>query len=89
MCQCKFFNGDSCSYYDYASGKTEDGYCSSDGEGENEDGEVCDTFDDEVDEDDEIKEMIEERNARIDMIVDDKELSPGEILRRRIQNKWR
>jgi len=27
MCKCKFFNGDSCSYEDRASGQTEDGYC--------------------------------------------------------------
>lgn len=28
MCNCVFYNGDSCSYEDYASGQTEDGYCS-------------------------------------------------------------
>ena len=34
MCNCKFYNGDSCSYEDYASGQSEDGYCMvADGDG--------------------------------------------------------
>lgn len=27
MCDCKYFDGDGCTYHDYANGKTEDGYC--------------------------------------------------------------
>jgi hypothetical protein len=27
MCDCYWFNGDSCTYDDYATGQSEDGYC--------------------------------------------------------------
>lgn len=47
MCNCKFFNGDSCSYEDRASGQSEDGYCMvADGDGSDVEftKEDCDTY---------------------------------------------
>jgi hypothetical protein len=41
MCDCYWFNGDSCSYEDRASGQTEDGYCEYEDEGDASD---CDSY---------------------------------------------
>jgi hypothetical protein len=50
MCDCYYFNGDSCGYEDYATGQSEDGYCNHgefeyDDDGDETDEEVeCDCY---------------------------------------------
>ena len=50
MCECKWFNGDSCDYPDYANGQTEDGYC-----GVEDDCSECEEYEEYEEEDDENK----------------------------------
>ena len=60
MCNCKWFNGDSCDYPDYTNGKNEDGYCSFELE-HNPDNIECDEYIEADDEDSEADENDEER----------------------------